>query len=64
MLTFLYRWYRTISHQNYDLASHTTYFVCVNVIHYIFKVDSERQISKYRLHGNIIYIQSFLPEIC
>ena len=52
-----------------DLVSHTTYVVCVNLIHkwrdLQFKVHSERQIFlRETFHGNFIYSQEFVPEIC
>ena len=48
--------------QDCDLASHTTYIVCVNFIHkwrdLQFKVVSERQIFEKLFHGNLIYSQA------
>ena len=49
-----------------DLASHTTYVVCVNFIHkwraLQFNVDSQRQIFWETFHGNFIYSQSLCWE--
>ena len=51
-----------------DLASYTTYVVCVNFIHkwrdLQFEVDSERQIFVETFYGNLIYFREFLLEIC
>ena len=44
-LTYIHNWSLKPFSQDYDLASHTTYVVCVNFIHkwrdIQFKVDSE-----------------------
>ena len=49
--------------QGYDLVSHTTHVVYVNIIHdnrYLeFKDDSEQQIFE-----KLFMVISFLPEIC
>ena len=49
-----------------DLGSHTTYIVCVNLIHKLrdlqFKVDSERKIFWKTFDVNFIYSQSFYPK--
>ena len=56
--------------EDYNLASHTNYVVCVSFIHkwrgLQFKVDSERQIFFFweTFHGNFISLPEFLPEIC
>ena len=52
-----------------DLVSHTTYVVCVNIIHkwgdLQFKVDFERQIFCLRNFSWQFYLLTeFLPEIC
>ena len=57
--TYIHNWQLQPFTQDYGLASHTTYIVCVNFIHewrlLQFNVDSERQISEKLFHGRFIY---------
>ena len=64
--TYLLNWPLQPFSQDYDLASHTIYVVCVTFIHkwrdLQFKVDSERQIFEKLFMA--ILLSEFLPEIC
>ena len=57
--TYIRNWSLQPFSQDSDLASHTTYVVCVNFIHewrdLHFNVDSERQIFEKLFHGRFIY---------
>ena len=52
--------------QDYELSSHTTYVVCVNLIHsqrdLQFKVESERQIFWETFHAKFIYSPNFCQK--
>ena len=48
--------------QVYDLASHSTYVVCVNFIHE-FKVDSERQIFEKLFMAILIILRVFASNL-
>ena len=68
-LTYIYTWPLNPSVRIIDLVSHTTYVVCVNLIHkwrdLQFKVNSEWQIFWESFHGNFYLLsEEFLPEIC
>ena len=63
-----HNWSLKSFNQDYDLASHTIYVVCINFIHewrdLQFKVDSERQIFWETFSCQFFYLFSeFLPEI-
>ena len=53
--------------QDYDLASHTTHFVCVNFIHewrdLQFTVDSEREIFEKLFLGKFITLRVFTRNL-
>ena len=66
--TYLIGQYNT-SVRIFDLVSHTTYVVCVNLIHkwrdLRFKIDSERQIFlRGFIYVYFIYPRSFRPTYC
>ena len=64
--TYTHNWSLQPFSQDYVLASHTTYVMCVNFIHkrrdLQFKVDSERQIFEKLFHVNFINPQSFCQK--
>ena len=66
--TYIHIWPLQPFSQDYNLASHRTYIVCVNFIHewqgLQFKVDSERQMFLRNYSWQIYLISDFLPEIC
>ena len=60
---YIHNWPLQPFSQDYGLASHTTYVVCVNLIHewqdLQFNIDSERQIFfKNFFHGRFIYVNN------
>ena len=63
--TYIHNWSLEPFSQDYDLASHITYVVCVNFIHewreLQFKVDSERQIFE-KFFIAILFTQSFCQK--
>ena len=54
--------------QDYGLASHTTYVVCINFIRdwqdLQSNVASERQIFEKPFHGRLYLLSEFKPKIC
>ena len=62
-IIYIHNWSLQSFSQDYDLASHTTYVVCINFIHkwrdLQFKFDFERQIFEKILHGDFIDFHSF-----
>ena len=66
--TYIYNWPLQLFSQDYGLASHTTYVVCVNFIHewwnLQFNIDSEWQILWETFHGSFYLLSDFLLEIC
>ena len=54
--TFIHNWSLKSFNQNYDLAPHTAYVVCVNFIRDLqFNVDSERQLFEKLFRDNFLY---------
>ena len=64
---YIHNWPLQTFIQDYGLASHSTYVVCVNFIHeqrvLQLNVDSERKIIEKLFHGRFITLKC-LPEIC
>ena len=64
--TNIHNWPLQPFSQDYGLASHTTFVVCVNFIRewrdLQFNVDSERQIFEKLFRGRFIYSQSFCQK--
>ena len=63
----IHNWLLQPFSQDYDLASHTTYVVCVNFIHkwrnLQFKLDSERQICEKLLMAILFTIRIFARNL-